>query len=507
MKIITRAALAAIVALLMTACGGNETTYQYKTQYLPVQLEGSEKWSILDVNSGDVVVKDAFATAPSPIVDGMFYVKNDEGTYDYYDISAPTQPVAGHFGSVTSFSDDGVAVCSRVGGSLCVIDRKGAVIKELPKEVSQCSMFARGMAAFQNDNGSWGYINVSGDTIVPANFSTANLFLYNDYALVIDENQASDSIVSFSVIDKHGKVMFTSNTGEYQPIQSYYINGVLPAMKGDTVVCLNKDGKEVDNPITDQKQVEKAGYNQYSRTPSGDFIVLKDKKTGMVDKSGKVLIPMEHDDLIDINGDRLIAVDAGLYHIIDRTGKPVGNVKFSNAHVSEDNPYATRGFVDTDLAAASMMMLFDETSCCGANAQTTLMDMNSMVSTDARMYAGSNTLIMPQGPYVIQYVFDREVATADSVTGNAEFNYDARVKCVIMTLGVNHCPANTEPTIVNKVESRLGTKGFVLAREGIFCSDYLTALTMGYDKGIINLIYYMHFNESVPQTRNKRSEK
>ena len=507
MKIITRAALAAIVALLMTACGGNETTYQYKTQYLPVQLEGSEKWSILDVNSGEVVVKDAFATAPSPIVDGMFYVKNDEGTYDYYDISAPTQPVAGHFGSVTSFSDDGVAVCSRVGGSLCVIDRKGAVIKELPKEVSQCSMFARGMAAFQNDNGSWGYINVSGDTIVPANFSTANLFLYNDYALVIDENQASDSIVSFSVIDKHGKVMFTSNTGEYQPIQSYYINGVLPAMKGDTVVCLNKDGKEVDNPITDQKQVEKAGYNQYSRTPSGDFIVLKDKKTGMVDKSGKVLIPMEHDDLIDINGDRLIAVDAGLYHIIDRTGKPVGNVKFSNAHVSEDNPYATRGFVDTDLAAASMMMLFDETSCCGANAQTTLMDMNSMVSTDARMYAGSNTLIMPQGPYVIQYVFDREVATADSVTGNAEFNYDARVKCVIMTLGVNHCPANTEPTIVNKVESRLGTKGFVLAREGIFCSDYLTALTLGYDKGIINLIYYMHFNESVPQTRNKRSEK
>ena len=180
MKIITRAALAAIVALLMTACGGNETTYQYKTQYLPVQLEGSEKWSILDVNSGEVVVKDAFATAPSPIVDGMFYVKNDEGTYDYYDISAPTQPVAGHFGSVTSFSDDGVAVCSRVGGSLCVIDRKGAVIKELPKEVSQCSMFARGMAAFQNDNGSWGYINVSGDTIVPANFSTANLFLYND---------------------------------------------------------------------------------------------------------------------------------------------------------------------------------------------------------------------------------------------------------------------------------------------------------------------------------------
>ena len=502
MKIISRFVLAAIVALLMTACGGNETTYQYKTQYLPVQLVGSEKWSILDVNSGEVVAKDAFDNAPSPVVAGMFYVMNSEGSYDYYDVAAPTQPVAGHFGSVTSFSDDGVAVCSRVGGALCVIDRKGQVIKELPKEVSQCSMFARGMAAFQNDNGSWGYINVNGDTIVPATYSSANMFLYNDYALVIDEKQANDTVLSFSVIDKTGKVMFTSN--EYQPIQPYYINGVMPAMKGDSLVCLNENGKEVANPIDDQEKVQKGGYDDYSRTPSGDYIVEKGKKTGMVDKNNKVLIPIEHDNIIDINGERLIAVDGDTYHIIDRTGKPVGNVKFQNAHASEDNPYATRGYIDTDLAAASIMMMFDETSCCGANASTTLMDMNRMVSTDARMYAGSNTLIMPQGPYVIQYVFDRELATASADSTSAEFNYDARVKCVIISSNLNHCPATTEPAIVNKVESRLGTKGFVYARDGIFCSDYLTALTMGYEQGIMSLMYYMHFNESVPQAKTKR---
>ena len=504
MKIISRFVLAALVALLMTACGGNETTYQYKTQYLPVQLVGSEKWSILDVNSGEVVAKDAFDNAPSPIVAGMFYVMNDEGSYDYYDVAAPTQPVAGLFGSVTSFSDDGVAVCSRVGGALCVIDRKGQVIKELPKEVSQCSMFARGMAAFQNDNGSWGYINVNGDTIVPATYNSANMFLYNDYALVVDEHQASDTVFSFSVIDKTGKVMFTSNANEYQPIQPYYINGVLPAMKGDSLVCLNENGKEVANPIDDQEKVQKGGYTDYSRTPSGDYIVEKDKKIGMVDKNNKVLIPIEHDNIIDINGERLIAVDGDTYHIIDRTGQPVGNVKFQNAHASEDNPYATRGYIDTDLAAASIMLMFDETSCCGANASTTLMDMNRMVSTDARMYAGSNTLIMPQGPYVIQYVFDREVATANADSTSAEFNYDARVKCVIISSNLNHCPATTEPAIVNKVESRLGTKGFVYARDGIFCSDYLTALTMGYEQGIMSLMYYMHFNESVPQAKTKR---
>ncbi len=504
MKFLSRIALAAVVALLMTACSGSDTTYQYKTQYLPVQLVGSEKWSILDVNSGEVIARDAFVKAPSPIVDGMFYVMNDDGSYDYYDVSAPTTPVAGHFGSVTSFSDDGVAVCSRVGGSLCVIDRKGQVIKELPKEVSQCSMFSRGMATFQNDNGSWGYINTSGDTIVPANYSSANLFLYNDYALVVDESQPNDSTLSFTVINKTGKVMFTASSAEYQPVQPYYINGVLPVVKGDSLVCLDPEGHEVANPIDDSETIEKSGYDNYSRTPSGDYIVIKGKKTGMVDKNNKVLIPIEHDNLIDINGERLIAVNGDTYHIVGRDGKAVGSAKFSNAHVSEDNPFATRGFIDANLAAASLMMLFDETSAGGANANTTLMDMNGMLGPDARMYVGSNTLVMPQGPYIIQYAFDKDVASANADSTAASFNYDAKVNRVIISLNVNHCPANTEPAIVNMVESRLGTKGFVFARDGIFCSDYLTALTMGYDKGVMSLIYYMHFNESVPQVKNKR---
>ena len=504
MKILSRIALAAFAAVLMTACSGKDTAYQYKTQYLPVQLVGSEKWSILDVNSGEVVAKDAFDNSPSPIVAGMFYVLNSEGSYDYYDVSAPTTPVAGHFGSVTSYSDDGVAVCSSVGGPLCVIDRKGQVIKQLPKEVSQCSMFARGMAAFQNDNGMWGYINTSGDTIVPAVFSNANLFLYNDYAVVVGQQQEGDSTVNFSVIDKSGTVKYTASASEYQLVQPYYINGVLPAVKGDSLVCLNPDGKEVPNPIDDKATVEKGGFDDFSRTPSGDFIVIKGKKTGMVDKNGKQLVPISYDNLIDVNGERFIAIKDGVCHIIDRNGNAVGTAKFSNAHVSEDNPFATRGFIDPSLAAASLMMLFDETSACGVNASTTLMDMNRMLSTDARLYAGSNSLILPQGPYIIQYVFDKDVATMNADSTAASFNYDALVNRVIISSKLNHCPASTENAVIKTIESNLGTKGFVFARDHIFCSDYRTALTLGYDKGIMNLTYYMHFNESVPPTRAKR---
>lgn len=86
MKFFSTIALATVLAVVITACSGNETTYQYKTQYLPVQLAGSEKWSILDVNSGDVVAKDAFDQAPSPVVAGMFYVQNSDGSSDHYPV-------------------------------------------------------------------------------------------------------------------------------------------------------------------------------------------------------------------------------------------------------------------------------------------------------------------------------------------------------------------------------------------------------------------------------------
>ena len=51
--------LQAITALccltaLVTACK-QESNYPYQTDYLPIQLVGSQKWSIIDVNTGDVL--------------------------------------------------------------------------------------------------------------------------------------------------------------------------------------------------------------------------------------------------------------------------------------------------------------------------------------------------------------------------------------------------------------------------------------------------------------------
>lgn len=490
---------------LLASCGSQENNYPYPTHYLPVQLPGSARWSILDVETGQLVVKDAYDAVPSAVVDGMYYIVRTDGRYDFYSVSDPQHAVnAEPFVSVTSFGTNGLAIASKQGAPLCVIDKQCRVVRELPKEVQQCSMYVGGMAAFQNDRGLWGFLDEKGDTVIAARYASVNPFLDGEKAVVVDAAQPSDSVVTFGVIDKTGRSLFNMVNTQYRVIQPSYMNGVLPVVKGDTIVCLDGKGNEVPNPNGNHEAVDSAGYQDFSRTPAGYFIVAKNGKMGLVDHNNQVLIKPEHDRLIDLTADRYIALDDTIGHLVDRSGRPVGDVKFAHVHGTVESVYATRGFIDVDLAVASYLSLFGPGGCCGAAPGTTLMDMNSLVGGDPTPYVGREMLVLPQGPYTIQYFFDREVATAAADSAAASFNLDARVKSVAIVLNVSHCAPSTEQIVVNKIMGAMGTRGFILDHDGVFVSDAGTAVSTGYDKGVVTLMFYMNKADARPMPRNKR---
>ena len=437
-NLLIRCAALAVVALTsLVACQrGDNNSYSYKADYLPVQLVGSQKWSILDVNTGEVVVRDAFDEAPSAVVGGMFYVMTPDGLYNYYNVSDTKHPInAEPYGSVTAFGDNGLAVASRRGEALSVIDRTGKVVATLPREVSQCSMFSRGRAAFQNDMGLWGYI---------------------------DE-------------------------------------------KGDTIVCLDENGKEVANPNGDHSAVDKGGWDDFSRTAGGYFLVVKGGKMGLVDKNNKQLIAPKWDRLIDVTADRYIAGNDSINRLVDLNGNAVGTAQFAHVHGSMENVYAARGIIDTDMAAAAMAMLLSPEGCAGGTAATTLMDMNRALGPEAAPYVGQNGLLIPQGPLVLNYIFDRPIASGDSTT-TPTFNYDARLNCVATSLNVMHCGLNTEQEIVNKLSAVLGTRGYVFESEGIFVSEQGPVVALGYEDGIIDMNCYMNRALVKPLARKPRAK-
>ena len=498
--------MAAVLCLVAAVVACNESdNYPYKTDFLPVQLPGSAKWSILDVNSGALVAKDAFDVAPSPVIGGMYYVMNEDGTFNFYNVAAPTTPVNKEpYGSVTVFCEDGYAVASKRGGALCVINKQCEVVKELPKEVAQCSMFSRGMAAYQNDLGLWGYIDVKGDTVIPARFATANLFVNDDKAVVIEPDQINDSTTHFSVIDKAGKVIFTANVLDYRPVQPFYIAGVLPVIKKDTIVCLNDKGEEVPTP-NKYDAIEKAGYKDFTRTAGGFYIVMgKDGKMGVVDHDNNTLIDLKHERITDLSRERYIVGKDSLWNLIDAKGNDVGNVKFVHAHGGSESVFASRGFIDVNLAAASLMALVNPGSCAGVTRGTTLMDMNSLLGDNAEALVGQNVISIPQGPFIIRYLFDSLIATKADAQSPASFNFDAKVQIVNISLNVMHCGLETEANIISLCESAMGTRGFVLDTDNVFVDDMRQAINMGYRNGVVSLCFYTQRGDVKPLPRTPR---
>ncbi len=491
--------LCCMVSLLV--CCKQQSEYPYDAEYLPVQLVGSQKWSILDVRSGELVVKDAYDVHPSAVVQDMYYVMNDDGTYDYYNVNDPHHPVNTEpYGSVTAFSRDGLAVASHRGGPLQVIDLDCHVVKTLPNDVTQCGMFNNGMASYQNDQGRWGFINTQGDTVISAQYAQVYDFTYGDLAIVVSPDQIGDSTMSYSVIDKSGATLFSTSMAQYRFIQPFYVSGVLPVAKGDTIVCLDAHGQEVPNPNQDHSAVDSARYTDYSRTAAGLYLVVKNKKMGLVDRNNKVLIQPQFDRLADLTADRYIAITDTVCHLVDRHGQAVGNIKFVQVYGGLANESAARGFIDTDLAVASMMMLFGPDYCCGARPGTTLMDMNSLLDSDPSTYVGVNFLNYQQGPFIIQYVFNNDVASVPEQGAAPTFNLDARVMGVLIVLKLSHTGVDTEPAIVSKAQAVLGTRGFVLEGGGIFTSEAGPAISLGYDHGIFNLYYFMSraYAQSLP---------
>ena len=494
-----------LLALCAVSCNQSQQSYDHTTRYLAVQLQGSDKWSLLDVESGEVVVRDRYDLPPSAVVSDMYYVPRVNGTYDYYNIADPDHAInAEPLGSVTLFSNEGLAVCSRRGGPLTVIDKQGHTVKTLPHDVSQCAMFTHGRAAYQDDLGLWGFINEKGDSVVAAQYASVNAFLHDDVALVVNNVQPTDTVATFTIIDKQGGIMFASSSAQYQPLQPFYQDGVLPVIKGDTIVCLDHKGNEVPNPRDDHQAVDTAGYQDYSRTAGGYFLVLKEGKMGLVDKNNKTLIAPTHTQLLDVTPDRYVALDDTIARLVDRNGKDVGKARFVHVHGAADNLYAARGYVDTGVIAGALLTLVSPAGAAGAMPSTTLMDMNALVTGAPESYVGQNGLVVPQGPLAIQYVFDRDIATATPDSTAASFNLDARVRQVALMVRVAHCGLDTEQEIMNRLMSALGTRGFVLDHDGVFTSGNGTALALGYDEGIVNLVYHMSAATATPLPRNKR---
>lgn len=222
------------------------------------------------------------------------------------------------------------------------------------EEVIDIKDFTEGLAPFKGKNQLFGFVNSTGDIVVPAKFLSVGYFsgglawakTSNQTIGFIDKNgnwviqpkfeaakefDATTGVAmvkegtEWKLIDKTGKTIIVNGAtgfGEFNEGLGY-------AKKGTLVGFINSKGEWVIEAAYDK--VERM-FNGYSNVKKGDF-------WGVIDKTGKVIIPTTYQG-VNPNHDGLFAVKKDLlWGFMDKSGKVV--VEFNYTGIRDfDNGFA-----------------------------------------------------------------------------------------------------------------------------------------------------------------------
>ncbi len=365
----TLTAWAAVIAVITLASCNLLSGDKSETRYAAVKLVDSDRWSIIDVNSGEIIHRDEFKNQPSAIVGDKFCVQNDEGLYDYFSVDNVTKPINKEsYVSASAFNENGIAVATPKGKAINVINDKCETIATLSSSIKVASNFVNGYALILTKDDKFGFINEKGETIVKPTYDSVTSFFSEGIAIMAQYSGGfEDRTTTFIAVDTSGKVLFSAKgyTG-----CSQFINGYLIAVDDNSnAFVLDKTGKRVcsigewsdsfmlqylgvyeDMVIFKQKDayglknlkgetIIRAKYDKllpynalfFKKGKHQDlYLAEKDDKWGVINNKDEVIISFREGEIIPINSDKLLTGKSHSYSIIDLDGNDVCRENFEN---------------------------------------------------------------------------------------------------------------------------------------------------------------------------------
>lgn len=323
-----------LIGMAVTSCGNN-------SHYIAAQLEGSDLWSIVDLNTGEVIHKDEFKNKPSAIVNGKFCVRNDIGTFEYFTVDNVVKPInKERYLYATSFTDNDVAIVVPVGKGIKLIDGNCNVIASLNDTITEAKEFSHGYAAVKGKGhfNTWGYINENGEVVINLSYDYAHDFSKDGIAIVEDGTEYYElgyyryKTTEYHAIDTKGNELFSLDADEYQDIGEFS-DGYLPAKKQNgELVLLDKTGKEVCSVEHFDKYIY---YLETRKCTNGEYHVYKEKDSyGLKKMTGEIAIRTKYDKIMPLptsGHDYYLAVKqdkSGIINSQDETIVPFENALF-----------------------------------------------------------------------------------------------------------------------------------------------------------------------------------
>lgn len=364
------------MASLLFSCGG---TKENVVEYLAVQMEKGNDWSIIDAD-GDEVVKEEYSkdSRISSVYDGVYWVKSGD-KWELYSLDNPKKAIGEEYEYATDFHA-GRAVVAAKGKPIKIIDTSGKVVKGLGKTVKVCCAFTEeGYAVFLNSDEKYGVLGKDGNAVIKAEYYYISPYISDGIVLAqkkeddkkvlildttgkqrgkIDSNKYEPGITGYSegkivvtttddshkqvVLDKNGNKLFTikKSKGRYWPTPKY-MDGYVTFRNDDKYGVVDAKGDEVI----------RAKYDNIMNLGNGEFAVLKNKKWGVVNAKDEEIIPFDYDSAEPIKlGDNYIMQEGKEFVVLEKgDSKPVAT--FDNASIEADGyvEYKSKDEYDDDV--------------------------------------------------------------------------------------------------------------------------------------------------------------
>lgn len=304
---------------LVTSCSKSKNNGLNKYEYVAVQLEKGDSWSIIDAK-GKVVVDGEYDASyeVSGIVDGAFWVKGGDG-YQLFKTKDPKKPVNDMVYKKATMFVGGRAAISNPGEQIRIIDTNGKEVKVMPDNIAQVYRYGEsGYAKFKDAKGLYGLIDRSGNVKLQAVYSV--LEDYNEGIWIAKKDEAKKDEHKCDIINSDGKTQGVFDGDKYKFLGTFG-EGLAAVKNNDTgkLEFINKKG-EVELTL-------KKGYLMGSSQPyfiDGYAVVInEDHKSGVIDKKGETIIRPKYDSMENLGGGMFAASKKGEWGVIDKKDNTV----------------------------------------------------------------------------------------------------------------------------------------------------------------------------------------
>lgn len=326
LKLICLLACVLVSGFVFGSCSDNSTDYRY----VCVQQKDEDRWSILDLETGEILCPDEFENETSVgYEDGILVAQNKKGKWEYFNVSDPSKFLGEDSYSQAAIFEPGcdATFVVRPDKPIALINRDFEEITTLPDDITDVRAFAEGRAPFCRD-GKWGYLDESGKEVIEARYDFVSAFR-KGYALAFTETK-------INLIDKDGKSQAAFNRNRYTAMGIEVMGDEwLPLQKGDEIVFVDMNGEE---KFTSPKMrpSDLGCYQMFN----GKTAFYDGGQYGIIDKEGTVLVKPKYDMLLSLEYDDLyIAEDEDGYGIINGNGDVIVPLKYDELYALRKNRF------------------------------------------------------------------------------------------------------------------------------------------------------------------------